>query len=78
MLRRTLMVLEPVTKACPGLRDAQFLVARAKYLSGDLKSAAATLRHVLDDLDPTFAEAHLLMAQIQLQQGNFLNAQQVL
>ena len=49
----------------------------ARYLSGDLKQAVSTLRHVLDNLDPTFAEAHLLMAQIQMQQGNFLNAQQV-
>lgn len=77
-LRRTLMVLEPVTKACPGLRDAQFLVAKAKYLSGDLKSALSTLRHVLDNIDPTFAEAHLLMAQVQLRQGHYLNAQQSL
>jgi tetratricopeptide repeat protein 21B len=77
-LKRTLMILEPVTKACPGLRDAQFLVAKAKYLSGDSKSAVSTLHHVLDNLDPTFAEAHLLMAQVQLQMGNFLNAQQSL
>ncbi len=77
-LKRILMILEPVTKACPGLRDAQFLVAKAKYLSGDLKAAVSTLQHVVDNLDPTFAEAHLLMAQVQLQQGNFLNAQQVI
>ncbi len=77
-LKKTLMILEPVTKACPGLRDAQFLVAKAKYLSGDQKSAVSTLHHVLDNLDPTFAEAHLLMAQVQLQMGNYLNAQQSL
>ena len=67
-----------MTKACPGLRDAQFLVAKAKYLSGDLKAAVSTLHHVLDNLDATFTEAHLLMAQVQLHQGNFLNAQQSL
>ena len=77
-LKKTLMILEPVTKACPGLRDAQFLVAKAKYLSGDLKASVSTLHHVLDNIDPTFAEAHLLMAQVQLHQGNFMNAQQSL
>ena len=77
-LKKTLMILEPVTKACPGLRDAQFLVGKAKYLAGDSKAAVSTLSHVLDNLDPTFAEAHLLMAQVQLQMGNFVKAQQSL
>lgn len=77
-LKRTLMILEPVTKACPGLRDAQYLVAKAKFLSGDLKSSVSTLHHVIDSLDPTFADAHLLMGQVQLQLGNYLNAQQSL
>ena len=77
-LKKTLMILEPVTKACPGLRDAQFLVGKAKYLAGDSKAAVSTLGHVLDNLDPTFAEAHLLMAQVQLQMGNFVKAQQSL
>ena len=31
-----------------------------------------TLQHVVDNLDPTLAEAHLLMAQIQLHQVNHL------
>ena len=38
----------------------------------------STLQHVLDNIDPTCADSHLLMAQIQLHQGNFLNAQQSL
>ena len=72
------MILETVTRACPGLRDALFLVSKARYLSGDIKAAISTLQHVVDNLDPTMAEAHLLMAQIQVHQGHFLNAQQSL
>ena len=64
--------MEPVTKACPGLRDALFLLAKARYLAGDIKAAMGTLQHVVDNLDPTLAEAHLLMAQIQLHQVNHL------
>ena len=30
----------------------------------------------MDNLDPTMAEAHLLMAQIQVHEGNYLSAQQ--
>ena len=77
-LKKSLMILEPVTKACPGLKDALYLLSKAKFLSGDLKSAVSTLQHVLDNIDPTDADCHLLMAQIQLHQGNFLNAQQSL
>ena len=77
-LKKSLMILEPVTKACPGQKDALYLLSKAKFLSGDLKSAVSTLQHVLDNIDPTDAECHLLMAQIQLHQGNFLNAQQSL
>ena len=72
-LKKTLLKLEPVTKACPGLRDALFLLAKARYLSGDIKAAMGTLQHVVDNLDPTLAEAHLLMAQIQLHQVNILS-----
>ena len=67
-MKKTLLILEPVTKACPGLRDALFLLAKARYLAGDIKAAMSTLQHVVDNLDPTLAEAHLLMAQIQLHQ----------
>lgn len=77
-LKKTLMILEPVTKACPGLKDALYLLSKAKFLSGDLKSAVSTLQHVLDNIDPTDADCHLLMAQVQLHQGNILNAQQSL
>jgi len=77
-LKKSLMILEPVTKACPGLKDALYLLSKAKFLSGDLKSAVSTLQHVLDNIDPTCADSHLLMAQIQLHQGNFMNAQQSL
>ena len=31
---------------------------------------------LVDNLDPTMAEAHLLMAQIQVHEGNYLSAQQ--
>ena len=72
------MILETVTRACPGLRDALFLVSKARFLAGDIKSALSTLQHVVDNLDSTMAEAHLLMAQIQVYQGNYLSAQQSL
>ena len=50
----------------------------ASLFLGDLKSGVSTLQHILDNIDPTDADCHLLMAQIQLHQGNILNAQQSL
>ena len=44
---------------------------------GDLASAQATLQHCLDQ-DATFSDAHILMAQIHLNQGNFKLANQSL
>lgn len=37
---------------------------------GELENALSTLQRCLE-LDPTFVDAHLLMAQIHLAQGNF-------
>ena len=39
-----------------GLRDALFLLAKARYLAGDIKASVSTLQHLIDNLDPTMAE----------------------
>lgn len=75
-LKQCLTVLEAVSKACPGLLEVLFQLAKVQFLSGDMKSAASTLQHILDDVDATCADAHLLMAQIQVQQGNYQKAAQ--
>ncbi|KAF0296468.1 Tetratricopeptide repeat protein 21B [Amphibalanus amphitrite] len=77
-LKRAITVLEPVTKSCPGLLEALYLMAKAKYLSGDAKAAASTLKHCIDHVDQSYADAHLLNAQIQLHQGFFKQASQSL
>ena len=49
-----------------GLKDALYLLSKAKYLAGDLKSSVSTLQHILDSIDPTDADCHLLMAQVEI------------
>ncbi|KAK3857879.1 hypothetical protein Pcinc_020970 [Petrolisthes cinctipes] len=78
VVARALLVLDAVTRACPALLTALVTSARLKFITGDIKGAAAALQHVLDNIDSTSSEAHLLMAQIQLYQGNFKQAQQSL
>ncbi|XP_069186237.1 tetratricopeptide repeat protein 21B isoform X2 [Procambarus clarkii] len=78
VVKRALGVLESITRACPALLPALILSANLKFITGDLKGAATSLQYVLDNIDSTSSDAHLLMAQIQLYQGNYKQAQQSL
>ncbi|XP_028292387.1 tetratricopeptide repeat protein 21B [Gouania willdenowi] len=62
-------LLDTVVKFVPGLLQAVFLLAKVRYLSGDIDAAQSGLNHCLEQC-PFHAEAHLLMAQIHLLQGN--------
>lgn len=77
-LRHTLNILEMVVKACPGLVRAVNLLAKVQFLSGDLVASLSTLQKILQDIDPTNTDAHLLIAQIHIQQGQFNRAKQSL
>ena len=57
--------------------QGQLLFAKAKYISGELETAQHTINNCIR-LDPTFAEAHLVAAQIAYQQDNFAAASQSL
>ncbi|KAL4636202.1 tetratricopeptide repeat protein 21B [Arapaima gigas] len=69
-LQNSASVLETVVKTVPGLLQAVYLMARVKFLSGEIESAQSSLQHCLEQ-NPSHVEAHLLMAQIYLLQGNF-------
>ncbi|XP_033124188.1 tetratricopeptide repeat protein 21B-like [Anneissia japonica] len=77
ILKRCSMVLEPLTKALPGLLESLFLMGKVRFLSGQIDQAQSSLQHCLDQ-NPQYVEAHLLMAQIHMQQGNFQQSSQSL
>ncbi|KAK7092869.1 tetratricopeptide repeat protein 21B-like [Littorina saxatilis] len=77
ILKRCHQVLDPMTRAVPGLMEGLYLIAKVKYLAGDVESAQSTLQHCLDQ-DSTFSDAHILMAQIHLHQNSFKLANQSL
>lgn len=58
--------------------EGVYLLARVQYLSGDTTFAARTLQRILQDIDPSYTEAHLLMAQIHIQQQAYQRASQSL
>ncbi|KAM4626732.1 tetratricopeptide repeat protein 21B [Discoglossus pictus] len=69
LLRQCASVLETVVKTAPGLLQAVFLIAKVKYLAGDIEAAQSSLHHCLEH-NPSYADAHLLMAQVYLSQDN--------
>nr|XP_014349099.1 PREDICTED: tetratricopeptide repeat protein 21A [Latimeria chalumnae] len=77
MLKHSAMILDPVLKASPSNAEALYLMAKTKYLSGELESVSNILQRYLE-LDPSSANAHLLMAQVHLSQGNVKQCSQSL
>ncbi|XP_033319817.1 tetratricopeptide repeat protein 21B-like [Bombus bifarius] len=74
----SLYLLEQLSEAYPGLSISQLLLSKAKMQSGNLEESSYILRNLLDNVDSTNAEAHLLMAQILARQGNYQSASQSL
>ncbi|XP_038440634.1 tetratricopeptide repeat protein 21B isoform X4 [Canis lupus familiaris] len=70
LLQRCTSVLETIVRTVPGLQQAVFLIAKAKYLSGDIEAAYNNLQHCLEH-SPSYADAHLLIAQVYLSQEKF-------
>ena len=56
-------MLDPLTRAVPGLLEALYLLGKVKFLAGDVDTAQATLQHCLDQ-DSAYSDAHILMAQV--------------
>ncbi|KAI4805728.1 hypothetical protein KUCAC02_010327 [Chaenocephalus aceratus] len=69
-LQHCATLLDTVVKIVPGLPQGVFLLAKVRYQSGDIGAAQSSLEHCLEQC-PSHADAHLLMAQIHLLQGNF-------
>lgn len=69
-LQHCATLLDTVVKIVPGLLQGVFLLAKVRYQSGDINAAQSSLHHCLEQC-PSHADAHLLMAQIHLLQGNF-------
>lgn len=77
-IKKSLSILKMITKACPGLQDGLYLLAKVQYLVGDSSSAMNTLNHILKNVDTGAADAHILMAQIYIHQGLYQRASQSL
>ncbi|KAF8572456.1 hypothetical protein P879_02170 [Paragonimus westermani] len=77
VLTRCLRILEPLTNAMPGYQRAVYLLAYVQFLMGVMSTALSTIKTCLE-LDTTFIEGHILLAQIYLHQDNLKLAEQAL
>lgn len=71
-------LLELLVEACPGSSVALLLLSKAKMQTADYETALSLLRRLLDQVEPTNAQAHLTMAQILAYQGKYQLASQSL
>lgn len=69
ILVKCIRVLEYLTRVVPGLIEGVYLLAKVKFLAGAIDSAKSGCQYCLTQ-DSTYADAHLLMARINLAQGN--------
>lgn len=70
-------ILDPLTKAVPGLIPAIFYLGKVKYLAGENDAAKAHLQKIIDK-EPSYSQAYILMAQINIKQKDFKSANQML
>lgn len=77
-LKHSLNILEAVVKACPGSVIAVYQLAKVEFLCGEISAASQTLQKLLNDIDPSYSDAHLLTAQIHIQQEFYQRAAQSL
>lgn len=77
-LKHSLNMLEAVVKACPGSVVAVYQLAKVEFLCGETTSATTTLQRLLNDIDSSYSDAHLLIAQIHVQQKHYQRANQSL
>lgn len=73
-----LNIVKIITKACPGLQEATYLLAKLQFLNGETQNAMLVLEKALNNPIAAYHEAYLLLAQIQLHNGLFDRAAQSL
>lgn len=71
-------LLEKIADACPSMGVTLVMLAKVRMQAGHIDEALATLRKLLDTVDPSNPVGHLLHAQILTQQAQYEAAAQSL
>lgn len=71
-------ILQVMVQACPGLIPSSYELAKLKFMYGHANEAQTLVQHILDDIDTTHANSHILLTQIYIQKCLFIKAAQSL
>ncbi|XP_075068271.1 tetratricopeptide repeat protein 21A [Mixophyes fleayi] len=77
LLEKASSILAPVFTVAPSLPEPLYFMSQVIYLAGNFDGAQGTLQRCIE-LNPEWADAHLLMAQIRLSQGQYTECSQSL
>lgn len=77
-LKHCMTILDTILRFCPSHIQAIFMRAKVHFLCGEVNMAASLLQRILNDIDVTYTDAYLLLAQIQMQQQLYPKALQSL
>lgn len=72
-MKKSTMILKRLTDNVPACLNGIYLLAKVQFFSEDYQAATQALQHIIADIDPSMADAHLLLARIFLQQGEPFN-----
>ena len=72
-VQRATSLMETVCRRAPGLRSAQLLLMRSRFLAGNLDSASRTASALLA-MDEGCSEAHLALSRVHLARGRRADA----
>ncbi|XP_044149245.1 tetratricopeptide repeat protein 21A [Bufo gargarizans] len=70
ILEKAATILAPVITVAPCLPEPLYFMSQVMYLSGNFDGAQGTLQRCME-LNPEWSDAHLLMAQIHLAEGQY-------
>ncbi|XP_061402484.1 tetratricopeptide repeat protein 21B-like [Musca vetustissima] len=77
-LKHCISILELILKYCPAHINAIFVRAKVHFMCSEPHLACSLLQRIVNDIDSTYTDAYLLLAQVQIQNQQYIKALQYL
>ncbi|XP_075147410.1 tetratricopeptide repeat protein 21B-like [Haematobia irritans] len=77
-LKHCISILDVILKVCPSHLHANYMRAKVHFLCAEVTFAYNMLHHIINEIDPSYTDAYLLLAQIQMQNHKYAKALQYL
>ncbi|XP_059219458.1 tetratricopeptide repeat protein 21B [Stomoxys calcitrans] len=77
-LKHCISILDVILKFCPAHIHANYIRAEVHFLCAETNFAHSLLQRIINEIDSTYTDAYLLLAQIQIQNQQYTKALQYL